>query len=125
MRRDDVTFFLATGKTKKGAVDSLVKGETPFDREELEACPGVFMQGLLVEDGDGGVIYERRLNLGCVAAAVEEARKGGGLAIVGYDGERLMCGAADAGSEVVEELSGKDGEPRVEVCEGGEKIVCC
>ena len=114
-----LTFFLATGKTRKGAIDSLVRsGE--ITEEELLGCPGVYLQGLVVVNSSGEVIYERRLNLASVAAAVEKTRTDGpGLAVVGYDGETILCDEMDLHHPGVTQLNEKYGEPRVMCCDGG------
>lgn len=58
-------FFPATGKTRKGALDSL----GPEIRNLLSDLPGVFCQGLYCVDGDGEVVFEKKLPPKAVAAS--------------------------------------------------------
>jgi Cof subfamily protein (haloacid dehalogenase superfamily) len=64
-------FFPATGKSRKGALDSL-GADT---RALLEGLPGVFLQGLYCVDGNGTVIFERQLPHTAVVAAEALAAK--------------------------------------------------
>ena len=58
-------FFPATGKSRRGALDSL----GPDIRALLENLPGVFVQGLYCVDANGQVIYEQTLPNAAVVAA--------------------------------------------------------
>ena len=51
-------FFPATGKTRAGAMKSLGPEIGPL----LLKCPGVYVQGLYCVDGDGNVVFERKLS---------------------------------------------------------------
>eukprot|EP00979_Chaetoceros_neogracilis_P008053 scaffold1768_cov275-Chaetoceros_neogracile.AAC.3 len=78
-------FFPATGKSRKGALDSL-----GFEIGGLiaEKCGGVYLQGLFCVDPKGNVVFEKKLDMMAIAAAealVEES----GISIVGYDGDDL------------------------------------
>jgi len=78
-------FFPATGKSRKGALDSL-----GFEIGALieENCGGVYLQGLFCVDPAGNVVFEKKLDPLAIAAAealVEEC----GISIVGYDGDDL------------------------------------
>lgn len=58
----DVLFIPATGKSRAGAVSSLGPSlRTSFQSRYPYGCPGVFLQGLLVYDLSGTIIYERIL----------------------------------------------------------------
>ena len=78
-------FFPATGKSRKGALDSL-----GFEIGGLieDNCAGVYLQGLFCVDTKGNVVFEKKLDSSAIAAAealVEES----GISIVGYDGDNL------------------------------------
>lgn len=78
-------FFPATGKSRKGALDSL-----GFEIGGLieDNCAGVYIQGLFCVDSQGNVVFEKKLDSLAIAAAealVEES----GISIVGYDGDNL------------------------------------
>lgn len=128
-------FFLATGKSRKGALNSLGVEMTTL----LQNVPGVFLQGLYCIDGDGKVIYEKKLTNAAIQAgtryvcliiasnlifyahnivcfllysliAVEELAKECDVSLVAYDGDNLYStGMTDS----VRELSERYGEPTV------------
>ena len=99
------SFFLATGKSRKGALDSL--GPEITELVNTHKIPGVYIQGLYCVDGCGNVIFEKKLALESVAAA-EELAKSTDVAIVSYDGDYLFT--TDLREEVVQ-LSVQYGEP--------------
>lgn len=100
-------FFPATGKSRRGAEISLGPVVGPL----LRRCPGVYIQGLYCVDGEGNVVFERRLSRSAVRAAealVEEF----GISVVGYDGDNLYTTER---TDVVKSLSEVYGEPTVEL----------
>lgn len=77
------SFFLATGKTRAGALNSL----GPDVASLLSECPGVFIQGLYCLHGDK-VIFEKKLTRNAVAAC-EKLVEATGTSIIAYDGDDL------------------------------------
>jgi hydroxymethylpyrimidine pyrophosphatase-like HAD family hydrolase len=100
-------FFPATGKSRKGAMDSL----GPIVGPLLHNCPGVYIQGLYCVDKQGNVVFEKRLSSDAIRAA-EELVAMFDLSIVGYDGDELYTTQQ---TDVVRDLSEIYGEPTVEV----------
>ena len=100
-------FFPATGKSRKGAMDSL----GPIVGRLLQNCPGVYIQGLYCVDKEGNVVFEKRLSNDAIRAA-EELVATFGISIVGYDGDELYTTEQ---TDVVLDLSEIYGEPTVEV----------
>jgi Cof subfamily protein (haloacid dehalogenase superfamily) len=96
-------FFPATGKSRAGALNSLGPDLAAF----LSNCPGVFVQGLYCVDGNGTVIFEKKLPTEAVIAA-EALVSESGTSIIGYDGDVLFT--TDLTSTVIE-LHEKYGEP--------------
>ena len=96
-------FFPATGKTRKGALDSL----GPEMRKLLSNLPGVFIQGLYCVDGDEQVVFEQRLSSSAIEKA-EELCKTDGLVLLGYDGDTLY---SNKDSDFAREIHTKWGEP--------------
>lgn len=98
-------FFLATGKSRKGALNSLGVEMTSL----LKNVPGVFLQGLYCVDDKGETIFEQRLTNDAIKA-VERLAKECSVSLVAYDGDNLYStGMTDS----VRELSEKYGEPTV------------
>ncbi|PNH03878.1 hypothetical protein TSOC_010023, partial [Tetrabaena socialis] len=60
-----------------------------------QATPGVYLQGLLVYDGQGNRLYEQQLPgdvaTDCIALAAEQ-----GVTLTAYCGERILCAATDS-----------------------------
>lgn len=102
-------FFPATGKTRKGALDSL---GGPI-RKLLSKLPGVFIQGLYCVDGKGKVVFERKLSTQAVANA-EALAKEHGVTVLAYDGDNLYSNPS-GDPALVAEIHEKWGEPRPEV----------
>lgn len=100
-------FFVATGKSRRGAVESLGPVIGPL----LYKLPGVYIQGLYCVDAAGNVVFEKKLSCGAVRAA-EELVAEFGLSIVGYDGDDLYTTKQ---TEVVISLSEVYGEPIVQL----------
>ena len=106
-RGELLQFFPATGKSRKGALDSL-------GREvgvALSTCPGVFLQGLYCVDGENNIVFEQKLSHTAVQAT-EDLVAQYGLSIVAYDGDDLYT--TDKTASVVE-LHERYGEPLAEV----------
>eukprot|EP00978_Attheya_sp_CCMP212_P025181 scaffold80535_cov48-Attheya_sp.AAC.2 len=101
-------FFPATGKSRKGALDSLGRGPGGIGALIEESnCPGVYLQGLYCVDGEGTVIFEQKLTQHAISVAegvVEEY----GVSVVGYDGDNLYTTEQ---TESVMELHEFYGEP--------------
>jgi hydroxymethylpyrimidine pyrophosphatase-like HAD family hydrolase len=98
-------FFLATGKSRKGALGSLGVEMAAL----LENAPGVFLQGLYCVDGEGNVVFEQKLTNSAVAA-VEQLAKECKVSVVAYDGDKLYSPEL---TESVIELTERYGEPKV------------
>jgi Cof subfamily protein (haloacid dehalogenase superfamily) len=96
-------FFPATGKSRKGALDSL----GPEIGALLSKTPGVFLQGLYCVDDKGRVVFERKLTAGAVEQ-VERLVAELQLSIVAYDGDDLYTTQL---TESVLELHERYGEP--------------
>lgn len=88
-------FFLATGKSRQGALNSF--GSELASLLTERNIPGVYLQGLYCVDGDGTVVFERKLEREAIAAVesllLGEMEDGngtdGGVSLVGYDGDDL------------------------------------
>jgi hydroxymethylpyrimidine pyrophosphatase-like HAD family hydrolase len=105
-------FFPATGKSRKGAADSL----GPIIGPLLYQCPGVYVQGLYCVDKEGNVVFEKKLPPSAVKAA-EEFVSEFDISIVGYDGDNLYSTEL---TDVVIGLSEHHGEATVELIDGGD-----
>jgi len=99
-------FVLATGKSQAGALGSLGSEMGHL----LAKVPGVFIQGLYCVDGDGAVIYERKLGKDETAGA-EKLANDNGLSLIGYDGNSIWATASSSPKHVAE-VHDKYGEPR-------------
>lgn len=98
-------FFLATGKSRKGALNSLGIELANL----LKNVPGVFLQGLYCVDGKGNVVFEKKLTNEAVQA-VEQLANECNVSLVAYDGDALYStGMTDS----VRDLSERYGEPTV------------
>jgi Cof subfamily protein (haloacid dehalogenase superfamily) len=95
-------FFLATGKTRWGALNSL----GPEIASLLSQCPGVYIQGLYCIVGDE-VIFERKLTKASIEAA-ERLVKKSETSIIAYDGDDLYTTKI---TKLVTELHEMYGEP--------------
>ena len=111
---DFKVFFPATGKSRKGALDSLGKEIGGL----LSQSPGVFLQGLYCVDANGEVIFQKKLNTLAVEAA-EELVAESGLSIVAYDGDTLLTTKM---TKNVVELSNVYGEPMPRLVADGKAI---
>jgi len=88
-------FFLATGKSRHGALAGLGTELSALIVERR--IPGVYLQGLYCVDGEGDVVFERKLERGAISAVedllkeMEEQSEEGGaeVSVVGYDGDDL------------------------------------
>jgi HAD superfamily hydrolase (TIGR01484 family) len=98
-------FFPATGKSRAGAIISL----GPDIGSLLLNIPGVYVQGLYCVDGNGNVIFEKRLPTSAIRAA-ERLASEYGLSVVAYDGDDLYT--TDR-TDIVVRLSEYHGEPEV------------
>ena len=98
-------FFPATGKSRKGALDSL----GPEIRALLEQLPGVFIQGLYCVDGNGNVVFEQKLSSRAIERA-EALAADLNITVLGYDGDYLYCNSAGDPIQVTE-IHEKWGEP--------------
>lgn len=98
-------FFPATGKSRRGALDSL--GIEIGSLISEGKVPGVYLQGLYCVDGDGSVVFEKKLNIDAIDAA-EALVKETGISIVAYDGDNLYTTQA---TEIVVHLHEHYGEP--------------
>lgn len=77
----------------------------------LKNVPGVFLQGLYAVDGEGTVVFEKKLTNSAVKA-VEQLAKECNIYLVAYDGDNLYStGMSDA----IKDLSRRYGEPQVKL----------
>jgi hydroxymethylpyrimidine pyrophosphatase-like HAD family hydrolase len=97
-------FFPATGKSRKGALDSL---GIEIGSLIEEHCGGVYLQGLFCVDPSGTVVYEQKLDREAIDAT-ESLVEDSGISIVGYDGDDLYT--TDQ-TEIVIHLHEHYGEP--------------
>jgi len=108
-KMSDKFFFPATGKSRRGAIDSLGPKLGPL----VDQCPGVYIQGLYCVDADGNVVYEQKLSTSAIKAA-EQLVKTNDISIVGYDGDDLYSTEL---TDIVVHLSEFYGEPTVKLIE--------
>lgn len=81
LQRSPLNFFIATGKCRQGARNSL---------DGLSVDGGVFTNGLVVYANDGTLIFERTLETDVVDDMVDFADEAG-LEIVAYNRDALTC----------------------------------
>jgi hydroxymethylpyrimidine pyrophosphatase-like HAD family hydrolase len=98
-------FFPATGKSRKGALDSL--GIEIGGLIAKENVPGVYLQGLFCVDGSGNVVFEKKLNIDAIAAT-EDLVAEHGISVVAYDGDHLFTTQQ---TDIVVHLNEHYGEP--------------
>ena len=98
-------FFLATGKSRRGALNSL--GYEVENWININHMPGVYLQGLYCVDGNGNVVFEKKLSSQAIAAA-EVLVSTHGISIVAYNGDALFTTKA---TEIVRHLHDHYGEP--------------
>jgi HAD superfamily hydrolase (TIGR01484 family) len=96
-------FFLATGKSQKGAMDSLGIQVA----SQLSSLPGVFLQGLYCIDAQGKVVFEQKLTPAAVEAAEQLANQWD-MSLIAYDGNHLYTTKQ---TPVVLALNTRYGEP--------------
>lgn len=97
-------FFPATGKSRKGALDSL---GIEIGNLIEQNCAGVYLQGLYCIDEDGNVVFEKKLDKFAINAA-EQLVEDHGISIVAYDGDDLYT--TDQ-TEIIIHLHEHYGEP--------------
>jgi Cof subfamily protein (haloacid dehalogenase superfamily) len=100
-------FFPATGKSRAGAMKSV----GPDVAKLLSQVPGVFLQGLYCVDGQGEVVFQRKLNI-LQVEAVEALAKEVGVSIIAYDGDQLWTTEV---TEAVKTLHEQFSEPMPEL----------
>jgi HAD superfamily hydrolase (TIGR01484 family) len=98
-------FFPATGKSRKGALDSL----GPEIRALLSGLPGVFLQGLYCVDKGGTVVFERKLPRQAIFAAEALAAKFNAT-IIGNHRDDIYCNTA-AHPKHIDQVNSLWGEP--------------
>ncbi|KAK4523290.1 hypothetical protein GAYE_PCTG50G1183 [Galdieria yellowstonensis] len=79
-------FILATGKARKGALDSVLE----LKEDLIKHGMGVFLQGLFVTSRDGKICHEKVLG-NELALKVCELGKELGITVVGYERDRILC----------------------------------
>ena len=105
IQNPNLHFFPATGKSRRGALDSLGPEIEMLFMEHKVA--GIFLQGLYCVDGNGDVLLERKLSLDAVEQ-IESLANEAGIAVVGYDGDDLYSTEMN---DIVVHLSQHYGEP--------------
>jgi hydroxymethylpyrimidine pyrophosphatase-like HAD family hydrolase len=100
-------FFVATGKSRAGAMTSL----GPEIGSLIRNNPGVYCQGLYCIDDQGNIIFERKLQYSAIVATEALAAQFG-ISIVAYDGDNLYTTNC---TDSVIALSEVYGEPRVKL----------
>jgi hydroxymethylpyrimidine pyrophosphatase-like HAD family hydrolase len=78
--------MVATGKARGPWCDDVLS--------KLPPMPGVFMQGLLVHNQDGSILYEKWLEHEIVQACIDIAEVNN-LTLAAYCGERIVAAIAD------------------------------
>ncbi|GJD12122.1 Putative phosphatase [Galdieria sulphuraria] len=81
-----IPFVLATGKARKGALNSVLEIKSDLSRHGM----GVFLQGLFVTSKDGKICHEMVLDTE-VALKVCELGRELGISLVGYERDRIVC----------------------------------
>jgi len=109
-------FFLATGKTRAGALNSL----GPELAAALSSYPGVFIQGLFCVDEKGQVVFERKLNNDSVGAALAMAKEHE-LSLFAYRGDYLLA-SEQSNPSLVRSIHEIYGEPLPEIAKSNEDI---
>ncbi|GMI27587.1 hypothetical protein TeGR_g950 [Tetraparma gracilis] len=106
------TFFLATGKSRAGAVASL-SPELPA--KLLLAAPGVFLQGLRVYKGGepNELLVDSRLPPDATELFLPLLAAHPGIALAAYDGDEIFADPGDLDHPGVRSLSEVYGEPSV------------
>jgi Cof subfamily protein (haloacid dehalogenase superfamily) len=102
-------FFLATGKTRAGALRSL----GPEVKALLEQTPGVFCQGLYCVDARGNVVYEQKLESNVIPRAEALALECGTMLLC-YDGD-LLFAANWTAAAFVNTVAARYGEPTPQI----------
>lgn len=73
------------------------KARGPWTQEvlpALPALPGVYLQGLLIHDADGTVLFEQLLEQEVVELCIKFAKEHE-LTLTAYCGDRILCEATD------------------------------
>ncbi|KXZ46768.1 hypothetical protein GPECTOR_41g733 [Gonium pectorale] len=86
-----VPLVFATGKARGPWIHDVLP------RLDLDT-PGVFLQGLVVYDGQGAVLHEQRLPDEVATDCIRLAKELD-VTLVAYCGERILCAATDAHTE--------------------------
>lgn len=87
----DVIFVLATGKSRAGALKSL--GPTlgrKMNQLYEYGCPGVYLQGLLVFNLNGKLIYEATLSNDLKLKSINIMRQLG-IDLIAYSRDQILC----------------------------------
>jgi hydroxymethylpyrimidine pyrophosphatase-like HAD family hydrolase len=101
-------FFPATGKSRRGALNSLGPELEMLMRDNHVA--GVFLGGLYCVDGFGEVVFERKLTKEAIHQVEQMVADdvSGSVSVVGYDGDNLYSTKM---TDIVVHLSDHYGEP--------------
>jgi hydroxymethylpyrimidine pyrophosphatase-like HAD family hydrolase len=110
-------FFVATGKSRAGAITSL----GPEIGSLIRNIPGVYCQGLYCIDDQGNIIFERKLQHSAIVATEALAAQFG-ISIVAYDGDNLYTTNC---TDSVIALSEVYGEPRVKLLLSNNESSAC
>lgn len=102
-------FFIATGKCRQGARNSL---------NMPDLLGGVYCNGLVVYDEDGTIVADKRLDEDAVDEVVQIAQANG-FDVVAYSGDRLACLAE---TDRVLELATRYCEPKPELVAAFQKV---
>ena len=98
-------FFPATGKTRRGALNSL----GPEMGDLLNSFPGVFLQGLYCVDGNGTVVFEQKLPAEVVSACEEMAAQWN-VTIIANMGDKIYCNPS-GDAKLLNDVNALWGEP--------------
>lgn len=86
----DVIFVPATGKSRAGAIKSMgILGEK-LCRLYPNGCPGVYLQGLIVFDRDGAIVYENAISDEVSTASANLAHELQ-LDLIAYSRDTIFC----------------------------------
>lgn len=114
----DVLFVPATGKSRAGAIASMGELGELMKARYPNGCPGVYLQGLIVYDLDGTIIYENQVNseLGKKSVALAQQLA---VDIIAYSRDDIL---SDRQSEFTDLLP-KYREPEVTIIPSWEQVI--
>lgn len=89
LNETDVLFMPATGKSRAGAMNSMASLANFLNKRYPNGCPGVYLQGLIVYDIDGTIIYENQVDPDLALKSVTLAQQLG-VDIIAYSRDAIL-----------------------------------